>query len=230
MLLSGGGTHEEIDPVRYIGNRSTGTMAVKLAQEFAALGAQVNLVAANISQDIFASAADFSPQNGNDCRGSVEIIPVVTARQLQEKIMYFAENADAVIMAAAVADYRVKNRSNTKIKRSGKLTLELEPNPDILRILVESRKNRKEQVIVGFAAETGSAEKNFYELGLEKALRKGADFLVINQVGVNDGFGNVDTVLFVVNNMGEAQSVISGSKTHAAKNLARLISEKILNR
>lgn len=223
IVISGGGTHEPIDPVRFIGNRSTGTMSVALADAFAKLGAAVSLVGANIAENVL------DPIKSRIDVGGINYIPVITATELQAEITRLAMTADAIVMAAAVADYRVKEQRTTKIKRDDDLlTLELTANPDILRELVLTRKMRKKQLIIGFAAETGSDEKDFRQLGVEKALRKGADLLAINRVSENSGFGNVETTLFIVDGRGTQKAVVTGNKTEIADQFAKLVSDEIL--
>lgn len=224
LVISGGGTHEPIDPVRFIGNHSTGTMSVALAKSFQQLGAKVSLVGANIAANVLDSISL------QVTAGGIEYIPVATAAEMRDAMIRLAASADAVIMAAAVADYRVKAETLTKIKRENQeLTLQLTANPDILRELVRTRQTRKKQVIVGFAAETGSETKDFRQLGIEKAVRKGADLLAINQVSKNSGFGDVATTLFIVDSTGNEKAVITGQKAEVADQLALLISAEILH-
>lgn len=213
IAISGGGTHEPIDPVRYIANHSTGTMAIAIANAAAVLGAEVTLVGANIAKEY---RAKLNPV--------VTYLPVKTALDLAQTMNELQETQQVLIMAAAVSDYRVANSSNTKIKRTSDLELKLVSNPDILAGLVAQRKN-SEQVIIGFAAETGNEEKDFLELGREKAIRKGANLLVINEVGAGLGFGEVETHLHVVDHNGKSRGDFQGSKEAAAAQLVTLISE-----
>lgn len=223
ILITGGGTHEPIDPVRYIGNNSTGLMAVSLTQALIALGASVNLISANISENLLRQLSPLIQAK------KLKLSTVNTAHELQENITADVATADAIIMAAAVSDYRVKNSHDVKIKRNADLLrLELIPNPDILQSLIDTRAKRKTQLIVGFAAETGNSEKTFMQLGIEKAIRKGADLLVVNEVGEKTGFGNVATQLFVVDKKGNLKTEIFGEKKNAATQLANFLSDQIL--
>ena len=174
VLVSAGGTREEIDPVRYIGNWSSGLQGYALARTAAARGADVTLVAAN------SELAD---------PAGVRVIRVVSAREMYTEMLAAAPSADAVIMAAAVADYRPAARQSVKIKKTGDKPepVELIENPDILRELVTARQ-RPGQIIVGFAAETGDVMAN----AREKLARKGCDLLVVNQVGNGLAFGTAD--------------------------------------
>lgn len=203
VVISAGGTREPIDPVRYISNRSTGRMGVELASQAQARGARVHLVAANISESVLAQLP-----------AGVVVHPVETTEQLAQA-MEERRAADVVVMSAAVSDYRVAHRSETKLKRDGNTTLELVENPDILAGLAASK--REGQTVVGFAAETGDSAADFLEYGKAKARRKGADLLVINEVGVGRGFGDVDTAVTIVNARGESLGQTSGSKADAAR-------------
>ncbi|WP_353066857.1 phosphopantothenoylcysteine decarboxylase domain-containing protein [Arcanobacterium hippocoleae] len=198
-------------------------MAVALAHEFLRLGAQVTLVSANITDENLSALQYCGKQS------ELKIVKVTTALELAEKMEQLAPNADALIMAAAVSDYRVASAQSVKLKRSDALQeLVLVPNPDILKHLVDTRNARKAQVICGFAAETGSPEKTYLEYGKEKARRKGADLLAINQVGQELGFGDVQTELSFVDRDGKILAAASGSKLEVAKAFAAFISEQVL--
>lgn len=203
IAISAGGTREPIDPVRFIANRSTGRMGVALANEAAARGAEVHLGAANIETAVL---ADLDP--------TVQVIPVGSALELQSAMEDLAANADVLVMSAAVSDFRVESSSETKMKRDGDLQLTLVENPDILAGL--ARERREGQTIVGFAAETGDAETDYLEFGRQKARRKGADLLVINRVGTEAGFGDVDTAVTIVDRNGGTVAEAAGSKADAA--------------
>ncbi|MFY9262956.1 MAG: bifunctional phosphopantothenoylcysteine decarboxylase/phosphopantothenate--cysteine ligase CoaBC [Arcanobacterium sp.] len=214
IAISAGGTREAIDPVRYIANRSTGRMGIELANAAARAGHSVRLAAANIERDVMDL---LDPR--------VDVTPVVSAQQLAEVMDGWAHEVDCVIMAAAVADYRVEF-SDVKIKRGGNHTLELIPNPDILADLTHHRR-RDNQLIVGFAAETGDDSTDFITLGKEKAARKKADLIAINQVGAVAGFGDVDTRLVVVDEQGSARGDFTGSKKDVAQALMELVSTEL---
>ncbi len=169
VVVSAGGTREPLDPVRYLGNRSSGRQGYALARVAAQRGALVTMVAAH--------TADLPGPAG------VEVIRVGTAGQLREEMLRAAAHADAVVMAAAVADFRPAKTASSKIKKMGtdpdpvSLTL----NPDILGELVECRPHG--QVVVGFAAETGDSAGDVLTYGRAKLARKGCDLLVVNAVG-----------------------------------------------
>jgi phosphopantothenoylcysteine decarboxylase / phosphopantothenate---cysteine ligase len=174
VLVSAGGTREELDPVRYLGNWSSGKQGYALARTAALRGATVTLVAANTELP--------------DPPGA-RVIRVTSARQLREAMLAASGSADAIVMAAAVADFRPATRSAAKIKKTGAAPapIELAENPDIVRDLVAARR-RPGQLIVAFAAETGDVLAN----GRAKLARKGCDLLVVNQVGNGLAFGTAD--------------------------------------
>jgi phosphopantothenoylcysteine decarboxylase/phosphopantothenate--cysteine ligase len=174
VLVSAGGTREELDPVRYLGNWSSGKQGYALARTAASRGARVTLVAANTALPDPAGA---------------RIVRVTSTSQLQDAMLAAAGEADAIVMAAAPADFRPATRSASKIKKTGAVPdpIALVENPDILAGLVAARR-RSGQVIVGFAAETGDVLAN----GRAKLARKGCDLLVVNQVGNGLAFGTAD--------------------------------------
>ncbi len=216
VLISGGGTREPIDPVRFIGNRSSGRMAAELARSAALRGGKTILVNANTEAEILRSLP-----------GSVRSVPVQTAAELAREMQKYAACADIVIMAAAVCDYRAQCAGDAKIKR-GKdpITLTLVPNPDILLDLAENRR-REKQLVVGFAAETGSAGKDFLQLGREKARRKKADFLAVNLVGEEQGFGPVKTELFLLDREGRERTRFSGEKSTVARDMMEFLAKNL---
>jgi phosphopantothenoylcysteine decarboxylase/phosphopantothenate--cysteine ligase len=167
VLITAGGTREALDPVRFLGNRSSGKMGYALAESAQHRGANVVLVTA--------PTALRPPAN-------CEIVPVTTTAQMREAVLSRIDQASIVIKAAAVADYRPVRQSEQKMKRTGPLTLELEPTEDILAEVVSRRHNG--QLIVGFAAETENAVVH----GRDKLLRKGADAIVLNDVS-REGVG-----------------------------------------
>ncbi|MGZ4665775.1 MAG: phosphopantothenoylcysteine decarboxylase domain-containing protein, partial [Frankiaceae bacterium] len=173
VVVSAGGTREYLDPVRFLGNRSSGRQGYALARAALARGAKVTLVSANVALA--------------DVAGAV-VVPVVSAEDLRKAVMEAADSADAVVMAAAVADFRPVTRSDLKIKKSDE-----DPPPVALTrtsdVLAELGANRRDgQVIVGFAAETDDVLAR----GRDKLRRKGCDLLVVNEVGDKRGF-EVDT-------------------------------------
>jgi phosphopantothenoylcysteine decarboxylase/phosphopantothenate--cysteine ligase len=161
ILVTAAGTREAIDPVRFLGNRSSGKMGYAVAEEAQRRGARVVLVSGPSSLR--------PPAN-------CEFISVVTAEEMRRAVLGRLDQATIVIKAAAVADYRPKVLAEQKLKRSGPITIEFEPTADILREVVMSK--RPETLVIGFAAET----ENLIEHGRDKLLRKGADAIVLNDV------------------------------------------------
>jgi len=172
-VVSAGGTREPLDPVRYLGNRSSGKQGYAVAAELLARGAAVTLV----------SASELGAPAG------AEVVEVETAAEMAQAVLQEASQADVVVMAAAVADYRPAATSPAKLKKTGEpLCLELVPTLDILKELGSRR--RPGQVLVGFAAETASGEE-LVALGRAKLAAKGADLVVANEVGSKGlGFGS----------------------------------------
>ncbi|MGH3836702.1 MAG: bifunctional phosphopantothenoylcysteine decarboxylase/phosphopantothenate--cysteine ligase CoaBC [Pseudonocardiaceae bacterium] len=174
VVISAGGTREPLDPVRYLGNRSSGRQGYALARVASQRGARVTLVTAH--------TADLTDPAG------VEVVVVGTARELQKAMLKAAPDADAVVMAAAVADFRPADPYPSKIKKldSDPDPLSLILNPDILAELVRRRPHG--QVVVGFAAETGDADGGVLAHGRAKLARKSCDLLVVNAVGEGRAF------------------------------------------
>jgi phosphopantothenoylcysteine decarboxylase / phosphopantothenate---cysteine ligase len=193
VVVSAGGTREEIDPVRFIGNWSTGTQGYALARTAVARGAEVTVVAANVSLP--------------DPAG-VKVTRVVSAREMRDAVLAAAEGADAVVMAAAVADYRPATRSPGKIKKDGQppAPIALTENPDILAGLASS--SPPPQVLVGFAAETDTSPAG----ARAKLARKGCDLLVVNPVGAGLGFGTPDNEAVVYGADGSVTPIPRGPK------------------
>jgi phosphopantothenoylcysteine decarboxylase/phosphopantothenate--cysteine ligase len=202
VVVSAGGTREPIDPVRFLGNRSSGRQGVALARAAAARGADVTLVAANVSLP--------------DPAG-VKVVRVETTEELRDAIVSAAGSADAVVMAAAPADFRPVSSSETKIKKSGDSapTLELTQTPDILAELSRER-SRPGQVVVGFAAETGDESGSVLDHARAKLARKGCDLLVVNDVAGGAVFGAADNQAVILSADGDQRDVPFGSKTALA--------------
>lgn len=204
IVVSAGGTREPIDPVRFLGNRSSGRQGVAIARAAADRGADVTLVAAHLDADVHPDPR-------------VEVIAVGTADELGRAMDATAPDADVVIMAAAVADYSVASVSEHKLRkqetRDG-LTLELVENRDIVAGLVASR--RGGQTIVAFAAETVRDDDELLERARAKAARKGVDLLAANAVGWTRGFESTDNALMIVGRDGEVVATASGSKDETA--------------
>ena len=201
MLVSAGGTREHLDPVRFLGNRSSGRQGYALARAAADRGAEVLLVSAAALPD----------------PAGVTVRRVVSALELREVVLAEAAAADVVVMAAAVADYRPVERLTTKRKKTEALTLELVQNPDVLAELAAVR--RPGQVLVGFAAETGDADGTVLEHGRTKLARKGCDLLVVNEVGEAGhptGFEGEQNAATVLSADGPSTEVPLGSKAALA--------------
>ncbi|HLV56532.1 MAG TPA: bifunctional phosphopantothenoylcysteine decarboxylase/phosphopantothenate--cysteine ligase CoaBC [Actinotalea caeni] len=204
VVVSAGGTREPLDPVRFLGNRSSGRQGVAIATDAARRGADVTLVAANVDAALLPDG--------------VEVVTVETTAQLQEAMTERASTADVLVMAAAVADYRPAAVADAKVKKSGDgLTISLVENPDVLAGLVAGA--RPGQVVVGFAAETGDEHGSVLDHGRAKARRKGADLLAVNAVGAGTGFGDVPNAVVVLDAAGEVVTEASGSKTDVARGL-----------
>jgi phosphopantothenoylcysteine decarboxylase/phosphopantothenate--cysteine ligase len=218
ILITAGGTREPLDPVRFIGNRSSGKQGVALAKAAAARGADVTLVVANIEEGVLAS--DPSTGSGTD----FIVVHVSTTLELQEATLLAAGTADTVIMAAAVADYRPETVADAKIKKESQgdtLDLHLVKNPDILRELTAAR--REGQVVVGFAAETETDRDALLELGRAKAARKGVDLLVVNRVGWTEGFATDRNAVIVLDSAGVIVGEAEGSKGSVADRILDLV-------
>ncbi|KRF11547.1 phosphopantothenoylcysteine decarboxylase [Nocardioides sp. Soil797] len=213
VVVSAGGTREYLDPVRYLGNRSSGLQGHALARTAAARGAEVTLIAANVTLP--------------DPAG-VKVIAVSTTAELRDAVVAATATADAVVMAAAPADFRPTTVSNDKIKKAddgSAPSIELVQNPDILKEISHDRA-RPDQVIVGFAAETGDATGSVRELALAKLARKGCDLLVVNDVSGGAVFGSPDNEAVILSTTGEAREVPRGSKA----SLAHAIWDQVLTR
>jgi phosphopantothenoylcysteine decarboxylase / phosphopantothenate---cysteine ligase len=185
VLVSGGGTREPLDAVRYVGNRSSGRMGVAIAAEARRRGAEVTLLAANL-------AVPAPP--------GVEVVETPTAADLEREALTRAAEADVVVMAAAVADYRPAEALAAKRpKDTATWTLELEPTTDVLSAVGAS--GREGRLLVGFAAETGPEG---LERAREKLARKGADLFVLNDVSRTDiGFDAYENEVTLLTGTGE---------------------------
>lgn len=203
VVVSAGGTREYLDPVRFLGNRSSGLQGYALARAAASRGAHVTLVSANVTLP--------------DPAG-VSVVRVETTEQLREAVVTATATADAVVMAAAPADFRPTSVSDAKIKKAddgSAPTIELAQNPDILAEISHDRA-RDDAVIVGFAAETGDATGSVLDLGRAKLARKGCDLLVVNDVSGGAVFGSTDNEAVVLTADGGLVEVPRGSKTALA--------------
>lgn len=202
VVVSAGGTREALDPVRFLGNNSSGRQGYALAATAAARGARVTLVAANTALPTPAG---------------VELRRVGSTQELNDAMfdVVAGDSVDAVVMAAAVADFRAATAAETKIKKSdGPPSIDLEPNPDILAALTRARVERRSRVrvIVGFAAETDDVRRN----GERKLQDKGCDLLVVNEVGGGRAFGTADNQAVVLGADGSAVEIPFGPKEDLA--------------
>ena len=203
VVVSAGGTREYLDPVRFLGNRSSGLQGYALARVAAARGARVTLVAANTA------LAD---------PAGVDVVRVETTAQLRDAVVAATRSADAVVMAAAPADYRPTSVSESKIKKAddgSAPVIELEQNPDILKEISHDRA-REGAVVVGFAAETGDETGSVLELGRAKLARKGCDLLVVNDVGGGAVFGSSENTAVILAADGASVDVPLGAKAELA--------------
>ena len=210
--ISAGGTREELDPVRFLGNWSTGKQGYALARAAALRGAQVTVVAANVELP--------------DPAGS-RVVRVVSARDMHAAMLAEAATADAIVMTAAVADFRPAARSDSKIKKDGSrpVPIDLTENPDILHDLAQhrSRSGDEGQVVVGFAAETDPDE----QAARAKLARKGCDLLVVNPVGNGRGFGRADNEAVVYSRDGSQTPIPHGSKEALAEVVWDLVAARL---
>lgn len=206
VTITAGGTREPLDPVRFLGNRSSGKQGVALAGAALAAGATVRFVAAHM---------EVSPPAG------VELTAVETAEELREATLKLTQTSDVLIMAAAVADFRPASVSETKVKKRDDgedPVITLVRNPDILREVVEQRRAAgTPAVIVGFAAETGDDDADPLTHGVRKLHRKGCDLLVLNTVGRSLVFGQDTTEVTILDALGTEPETVSGSKSSVAK-------------
>jgi phosphopantothenoylcysteine decarboxylase/phosphopantothenate--cysteine ligase len=206
VLISAGGTREPLDPVRYLGNRSSGLQGYALARAAVARGAEVTLIAANVALPDPAGA---------------KVLRVGTALELREEVRAAAAEADVVVMSAAVADFRPADYADAKIKKADDESapeLRLVQNPHVLREL-GTRRLRADQTVVGFAAETGDAEHSALELGRRKLAKYGVDLLVVNEVGVDKVFGRPETEAVILAADGDETAVPPGPKSALAEQL-----------
>jgi phosphopantothenoylcysteine decarboxylase/phosphopantothenate--cysteine ligase len=206
VVVTAGGTREYLDPVRFLGNRSSGLQGVALAEAAVARGASVTLVAANLA---------VPPPAG------VELVEVVSTEDLRQATLKHAAGADAVVMAAAPADFRPTSFAEAKIKKrtDGQApTIELVENPDVLVETVQQRAAGAAAgpVIVGFAAETGDANGSVLDHARAKLERKGCDLLVVNDVSQGKVFGRAENEAVILSADGSAHEVGLGHKSQLA--------------
>ena len=214
VVVSAGGTREALDPVRFLGNRSSGRQGYALARVAAQRGAAVTLVAAH--------TADLGDP------ASVEVVRVGSAAELRDALHAAVKGADAVVMSAAVADFRPVSLADHKIKKGDAEPepLRLVKNPDILVELVGAREPG--QVVVGFAAETGDADGDALHHGRLKLARKGCDLLVVNAVGPGKAFGQSHNAGVILGSDGSEHLVDFGPKAVLAAALWDAVAARIV--
>ncbi|MDF0531072.1 bifunctional phosphopantothenoylcysteine decarboxylase/phosphopantothenate--cysteine ligase CoaBC [Tsukamurella sp. 8F] len=212
VVVSAGGTREALDPVRYLTNRSSGKQGYALARVAAQRGANVTLVAGNTV--------------GLPDPAAVDVVRISSALDLQAAMAEHSRDADLVIMAAAVADYRPAEAAATKLKKGGASealeTITMIENPDVLAGLVATRAEGAlpgRSVIVGFAAETGDANGTVLEYGRVKLKRKGCDLLVLNAVGDGRAFEVDDNAGWLLGTDGSERTLALGSKNVMASHI-----------
>ena len=213
VVISAGGTREPLDPVRYLGNRSSGLQGWALARVAAARGAQVVLVAANVEMP-----APFG----------VRVVPVGTAEELRTAMLAEAAEADVVVMSAAVADFRPETAAATKLKKGAAgepSAVPLVRNPDVLAELVTKRVPG--QLVVGFAAETGDDEADVLTHARTKLARKGCDLLVVNDVSAGQVFGRPDNAVVVLAADGTVSEVPRDSKDAVAAGIWTAVTARL---
>ncbi len=198
VAVSAGGTREALDPVRFLGNASSGRMGVAVARSAALRGARVHLVAAHLEVE--------TPSN-------VTLTPVSSTADLHDAMTRLAPRCDAVVMTVAAADFTPASTATAKIKKSGDegLALDLVQTTDVLSALSQERPGRQEQTIVGFAAETPHEGQTLIDLARRKLARKGCDLLVVNDVTAGAVFGASDNAITLVDPAG-AEGPHTGSK------------------
>ncbi|MBL7493781.1 bifunctional phosphopantothenoylcysteine decarboxylase/phosphopantothenate--cysteine ligase CoaBC [Frankia sp. AgB1.9] len=215
VVVSAGGTREHLDPVRFLGNSSSGRQGYALARAAVARGARVTLVAANVALPDPAGAG---------------VVRVVSALDLREAVHAAAADADVVVMTAAVADFRPAKRVDHKIKKEAGVPapVELEANPDVLAELVATRATRPPgQVLVGFAAETGGPDGDVLSLGRAKLARKPADLLVVNEVGAGLGFEVDHNAAVVLGSDGSTTTIERTTKDLLAHRVLDLVAARL---
>ncbi|WP_394552215.1 bifunctional phosphopantothenoylcysteine decarboxylase/phosphopantothenate--cysteine ligase CoaBC [Agromyces sp. MMS24-JH15] len=209
VVVTAGGTREPLDPVRFLGNRSSGKQGTAIAEAARARGAEVHLIAANL---------EVSSPDGCSVR------TVSTALELRDAVRDALASADVLVMAAAVADYRPASVSEAKIKKDGSgdgLTLELVRNPDILAEI--GAEPHGGTLLVGFAAETEPDDDRLLELGRAKRRAKGADLLVVNRVGWREGFATDENAVVVIGPDDLVVTERHGAKTSVAHGIIDVV-------
>ena len=209
LVVTAGGTREPIDPVRFLGNKSSGRQGLAIAAAAARAGARVRVIAANIDDSVMACLPS-----------SVEVTRVGSAQQMREATLAQVRGADALVMTAAVADFRPEATHASKMKKDPMTvdapTLRLVRNPDILSEVGHGP--HRPPLVIGFAAETGTDEE-ILAYGADKAARKGADYIALNRVGAGVGFGDVPNDIRLLDAAGRIVGRYTGSKDEVAAGL-----------
>lgn len=231
IVITAGGTREALDPVRYLGNRSSGKQGYALAAEAVRRGAIVDLISANVSLPMPGEATS------GIGAGRLNLFPVESALELQAVVEDAYPRSDAIVMAAAVADFRPASYLGSKIKKRHDAgheddvpVIELVRTPDVLAGLVRRRgeSGADRPVIVGFAAETGDGQESLLDLARAKLARKGCDLLVANQVGPDLVFGRDTTTVAVLAPGRQAPiAEVSGTKAEAAAVILDVLADLI---
>ncbi|AXT20554.1 bifunctional phosphopantothenoylcysteine decarboxylase/phosphopantothenate--cysteine ligase CoaBC [Flavobacteriaceae bacterium AU392] len=208
IVITAGPTYEAIDPVRFVGNHSSGKMGYEIAKAAANLGAEVTLIS--------------GPTHETANHNLINVIPVVSAQEMYDATHQYFNNADVAILSAAVADYRPKFIENQKIKKKDStLTLELEKTKDILASLGDIKQN---QILVGFALETN----NEFENAVKKLKKKNLDLIVLNSLQDKEaGFGGENNKVTIINKDETYNEYPLKTKTEVAKDLMREILQKL---
>ncbi|MGK3710107.1 bifunctional phosphopantothenoylcysteine decarboxylase/phosphopantothenate synthase [Arthrobacter sp. IK3] len=220
VTVTAGGTREPLDPVRFLGNRSSGKQGAAIAAAALAEGAQVRFIAAHL---------EVPPPQG------VDLVQVETALELRDAVHEAAKSTDVLVMSAAVADFRPGENADTKIKKrddGGDPVITLVRNPDILAETVQNRSasGSGPSLIVGFAAETGDDSGSVLEYGRRKLERKGCDLLVLNQVGRALVFGQDSTEVRILSPKDDPAAeppALTGSKAEIARHLVQRIAAEL---
>ena len=222
LLITAGGTREALDPVRFLGNRSSGKQGIALATAATELGAQVHLIAAHVEVEI----------PGNLHR----VTRVSSALQLREAVFEHLAATDILIMTAAVADFRPAEYADAKIKKTDDPgqdpVIRLVRNPDVLKEAVlyrEENPQRAPHTIVGFAAETGDATTSPLDYGRAKLARKGCDYLAVNTVSETQGFGADSNTITLLSGQNDREVTLQGSKLDVSRAILRHIAQEFNN-
>lgn len=222
LLITAGGTREALDPVRFLGNRSSGKQGIALATAATELGAQVHLIAAHVEVEI----------PGNLHR----VTRVSSALQLHEAVFEHLAATDVLIMTAAVADFRPAEYADAKIKKTDDPgqdpVIRLVRNPDVLKEAVlyrEENPQRAPHTIVGFSAETGDATTSPLAYGRAKLARKGCDYLAVNTVSETQGFGADSNTITLLSGQNDREVTLQGSKLDVSRAILRHIAQEFNN-